>query len=114
MDLETWLSSIVDGKKLQMALTRCEDAMIESLADLVDLYESRGGGEKGRAELERAFPVMLAVKIDNALVKLANDGVESLTTDHTDETEPKVVATTQSIVKESASTTNEELPAGKR
>ena len=67
MDLETWLSGIVDGKKLQIAVTKCEDAVIESLADLVKLYES--GKTKGKAGLETVFPTMLAVIIDEALVK---------------------------------------------
>ena len=87
MDLETWLSGIVDGKKLQMALTRCEDAMIESLADLVKLYES-----EGKAELKTVFPKMLAVIIVEALVKLAADGgLESLTTEHGKDKEQTII-----------------------
>ena len=120
MDLETWLSRLLEGKKLQIAVTKCENAVIESLADLVDLYESGG-----KAELETVFPKMLAVKIDNALAKLANDGgLEGLTTDQGKDQisaapsqssiEQKVVITTQSSVDESANTTNKELPAGKR
>ena len=104
MDLETWLSSFLEGKKLNMALTRCEDAMIESLADLVKLYES-----EGKAELKTVFPKMLAVIIDEALVKLADDGgLESLTTEDAKDKEatPKKLESTASDLQDEGSESN--------
>ena len=76
MDLQSWLGRFLDGKKLKAAVSKCEDAFIESVEDLLDLYNARGKGE-----LETVFPKMLAVKIDQALAELADSGgVENLAT----------------------------------
>ena len=34
MDLCTWLGSFLEGKKLETAVRRCDDAMVESVAGL--------------------------------------------------------------------------------
>jgi hypothetical protein len=69
MDMKTWLRTFLDGNKLEVALTKCKEAAIDTLDDLVDC--SKDGG---KAELQQIFPHMIAKKIHFALTELEKNG----------------------------------------
>ena len=99
MDLKTWFSSFLQDKKLQMALDKCDEAMIETLDDLIDLHQDGGKGE-----LQQIFPRMLAMKIDKELAIKCGSEQSPAQTSKKDPTIEPVKAPTR----------DEGLPEGKK